>query len=395
VRNHPVFLFFASLKLTVVLLALSVVLVFFGTLDQVRYGINHTQLLYFQGVVAIWQYPETWMLGKYLSWLSLPIPGGYLIGPLLVINLLAAHFRYFKPTSRNIGLMPIHGGILVLLISQFLTDVFQEEFYMWLDEGQASNYAQSFEESELVIIDKSDPEVDRVLSIPAKLLHEGAEFQHPGLPFRIQIEQFLLNSAIQQAPDAQSIPGPQADRGVGARLNLFAQPLPRNYNDNERNLSAALVTLHGTQGKLGTWLVSTVFEDQVPNQVMEVDGKTYEISMRILRRYLDFTVHLKNFTHDRYPGSDIPRNFASQVEVTDHQSGAVRDALIYMNHPLRYEGYTFYQASFAKQDTASMFQIVTNPGWLVPYIALLMVTFGLVWQFSVALKSFLMRRFGK
>ncbi|MFT5826578.1 MAG: hypothetical protein ACI8ZW_002092, partial [Yoonia sp.] len=42
------FKFFASLRLTVVLLALSMVLIFFGTLAQVETGIWKTQKDYFE-----------------------------------------------------------------------------------------------------------------------------------------------------------------------------------------------------------------------------------------------------------------------------------------------------------------------------------------------------------
>ena len=52
------FKFFASLRLTVVLLAFSMVLIFFGTLDQVEYGIWHTQKLYFESFLVVWSYPE-------------------------------------------------------------------------------------------------------------------------------------------------------------------------------------------------------------------------------------------------------------------------------------------------------------------------------------------------
>ena len=44
------FQFFSSLKLTVVLLTFSLILIFFGTLDQVQYGIWHTQELYFESI---------------------------------------------------------------------------------------------------------------------------------------------------------------------------------------------------------------------------------------------------------------------------------------------------------------------------------------------------------
>jgi hypothetical protein len=391
--TNPIFRFFSSMQLTVVLLALSLVLVFFGTLDQVQYGINLTQKIYFQGIVAIWKYPEAWYFGKYLSWLGLPIPGGYLIGPLLVINLLCAHFRSFRPTWKNIGLMPVHGGILLLLIGQGVTDIMQKEVFMWLDEGSTSNFAQSFVEDELVIVDKSDPETDKVVSIPAELLKDQKTFQHPALPFKVDILAFYPNATIHQTKDQLPLNVPKANKGLGLSMNLLAQPVPLTVEDDTRNLSTALVEIKTTDGSLGTWLVCSVFEDQFVNQAFEVDGKPFEISMRLKLHYFPFSVHLEEFTHDKYPGSNIPKNFASQVEVTDFQTGEVRESLIYMNHPLRYAGFTFFQASFAKQDTASMFQIVSNPGWLIPYLAWALVTIGLSYQFGVALVFFLKRRF--
>ena len=62
-----------SLRLTVWLLAFSVILVFFGTLDQVP-----------------------WPMGGFFSKIPLPVPGGYLIGPLLAINLVFSHIRHFR-----------------------------------------------------------------------------------------------------------------------------------------------------------------------------------------------------------------------------------------------------------------------------------------------------------
>ena len=90
--------FFGSLRLTVTLLALSIVLIFFGTLDQVEFGIRYTQEKYFESLIALWKYPPQWVLGDLLGGLPLPMPGGYLIGPLLILNLLTAHFQRFRPT---------------------------------------------------------------------------------------------------------------------------------------------------------------------------------------------------------------------------------------------------------------------------------------------------------
>jgi hypothetical protein len=69
-----------------------------------------------------------------------------------------------------------------------------------------------------------------------------------------------------------------------------------------------------------------------------------------------------------------------------------RDVLIYMNHPLRYRGETFYQAGFQQDDSASILQVVHNPSFIAPYIACVIVAAGLLIQFGYHLVGFSRRR---
>ncbi len=383
----------SSMKLSVYLLGASMILVFFGTLDQVHYGIHETQRLYFRSLVAFWNYPEQWLWGDYLKYIVLPIPGGYLIGPLLLANLLCAHFKYFRYKWRTVGIALIHGGIILLLVGQFITDLYQTDNSMWIDEGATTNYMESFREDELVIIDKSNPETDSVVSIPTRKLKEGAEIQHFSLPFKIRVIDYFKNSTITRS-NVSRMPNPLiANQGIGVRMGLSAIEKRPTYKIDERNISAALVELLGPEGSMGTWLVSNVFTyDRFPPQSFEYEGKTYEVAMRFKRTYLPFTMTLVDFSHDRYVGTDIPMNFSSDVIVTDSDTGEQREVLIYMNHPLRYGGYTFFQASFAKGDTASMFQVVKNPGRLIPYISCIAVSIGLLYQFMWSLVKFTLKR---
>ena len=80
------------------------------------------------------------------------------------------------------------------------------------------------------------------------------------------------------------------------------------------------------------------------------------------------------------------------MHLTNFVTGESRDALIYMNHPLRYEGKTFYQASFAKGDTVSIFQVVENPAAITPYLSCALVVFGLALHFLMQLGRFSRRR---
>ena len=73
-------------------------------------------------------------------------------------------------------------------------------------------------------------------------------------------------------------------------------------------------------------------------------------------------------------------------------TGENREVNIYMNNPLRYGGETFYQSSFATDESGTVLQVVRNPSWLVPYISCLMVSAGLVVQFMYHLVGFARKR---
>ena len=115
-------------------------------------------------------------------------------------------------------------------------------------------------------------------------------------------------------------------------------------------------------------------------------------TLRRRREYLPFAMTLKRFQHDVYPGTDIPKNFSSLVHLSRPSTGEARDVLIYMNQPLRYAGKAFYQASFGKNDTLSILQVVENPGWLLPYISCVLVSAGLILHFALVLGRSLRRR---
>ena len=60
--------------------------------------------------------------------------------------------------------------------------------------------------------------------------------------------------------------------------------------------------------------------------------------------------------------------------------------------PLRHGGLTFYQYQMNAAGKMSAFQVVKNPGWLLPYIACIMMGLGLAWQFGYSLLGFIKKR---
>ncbi|MBP7618506.1 MAG: cytochrome c biogenesis protein ResB, partial [Geothrix sp.] len=159
--------------------------------------------------------------------------------------------------------------------------------------------------------------------------------------------------------------------------------------DNEINQTSAFVEPVAGGRNYGTWLVSVALGAP---QSFTHEGRTYTLAMRLRRQYLPYAFTLKQFRHDVYPGTEIPKNFSSLVQVVNPSRNESREVLIYMNQPLRYEGKTFYQASFGKNDTLSILSVVENPGWLLPYVSCVLVSLGLLVHFAIVLRRSLKRR---
>ena len=153
--------------------------------------------------------------------------------------------------------------------------------------------------------------------------------------------------------------------------------------DNELNQGAALVEPVAGGRSYGVWLVSNALGAP---QAFVHEGRTYTLGMRRLRVTLPYSLTLKKFHHDVYPGTDTPKNFSSLVELSNPSRGERREVLIFMNQPFRYMGRTFYQASYGKGDTLSILQVVQNPGWQLPYLSCTLVTLGLLLHFGLALR---------
>ena len=143
------------------------------------------------------------------------------------------------------------------------------------------------------------------------------------------------------------------------------------------------------QGSLGSWLVSC---ELGAKQEFTCGNRTYQFALRFKRYYKPFSLELLRFTHEKYRGTDIPKNFASRVRIERPETGENREVLIYMNNPLRYNGETYYQAGFDEKDPrVTILQVVRNPGWLTPYFACGLVWLGLVIQFLIHLVGFAMK----
>jgi len=420
---------FTSLRLTVILLAFAIVLVFIGTLAQVDAGLYQVQADYFKSVFAGLTLHPLRFTGIAMFGYTLPIilPGGYLIGTLLLLNLIASHIYRFQLTFRKAGIQLAHAGVILLLLGQLATDMLAHESQLEFAEGQTKSFSESSMNYELAFMSPDGSNSERVVALPARLLARGGDIQNANLPFTIRVKRYWKNSNTSfRAPMMKN--GPVlATNGVATSFDF--SPTAVTEDLNQKNIPTALIEIIGPNGSLGDWVVSdwssdnemvealkqsyaqevgaamaqNIADQLTQPQSITVGGKKFTFALRPQRTYFPFSLELLKATHAVYEGTDIPKDFRSLVRLQNPQTGENRDVEISMNHPLRYDGLTFYQyqmtAGQAVQQAgitpSSVLQVVHNPGWLTPYVGCAMVAAGLVIQFMFHLVGFVSKRKAK
>jgi len=93
---------------------------------------------------------------------------------------------------------------------------------------------------------------------------------------------------------------------------------------------------------------------------------------------MPFHIYLKKFELKRYPGSESPSEFSSDVRVIDLQSGEDFEANIYMNNTLTYQGYKFFQTSYDKDEQGTILTVNKDPGLELTYIGYALLFLGLI-----------------
>ena len=242
---------------------------------------------------------------------------------------------------------------------------------------------------ELAIIDSSDPASDEVFTIAQDALRGDRPIRVEGLPFDITpLEGKFMKNAALQSPGARD----QNPATQGAGLHILAKETAEQSGvdtDAGSDMPAVYVKL----GQLGTWLASLELTLRGIPQTVQAGGKDYKFLLRFKRTYKPYSVYLSKFQFTRYPGTDKPKDFSSFVRLEDPERKVVRDVRIWMNNPLRYRGDTLYQANWDKAtEKGTVLQVVENRGWMVPYVACMIVAVGLFGQFWLHLLEFIRKR---
>lgn len=385
--------FFSSLGLATVLLLLIGVLTWLATLEQIENGLHLTLLKYFN-----W---KSWYVLPELEWLpkingnpiTFPLPGGYWVCALLLLNLTLGGIIRLKKDWKRVGILIAHFGIILMVGSGGVTQWREERGNMPVHEGESSNVANDYKEYvvEVAEIKTDKPEDIHVIRGEHLTDLEGNKtriFKLPDMPFDLEIGGYMPNAV----PISTEVRAPMGEAVIDGYF-LADQPnkLAGKVVEEEQKMAACHARVLYRDGKKGEpfLLAGASFEPFS----LRIDNRVFTVDMRKRLWAMPFTVRLDKFTAEFHPNTKQPRRFVS--EITRIENGQEAKIKIQMNEPMRYKGLTFFQASYGPQGAGpgtrlySVFEVVSNPADQWPKYSLFVVGAGLLIQFVLKLILFL------
>jgi len=367
IARHPAIKAILHPAITLTGLFVLLLLVFFGTLYQADHGLYEAQRIFFGYII--------WVKGV------VPFPGSSMVLWVLSVQLAVFMALQLPLVWKKFGLWVVHGGLLLLLVGGFITQMMAVESHLTLAEGQTGQTTTSYDRWELVAF-TSQGDTNTVTAFVDDDLKPGALLRLDQYKSTLKVKTYYGNAAAYTS---------MATGGVMPYLNAsrIASMEPRKpEKEAPQNAPGVIATLH-TEGQEDRDILLYGLERNP--LALTLGGERVFLQLRRRNYPLDFSITLKDFIRTLHPGTETPKSFESYATLNHH--GGSRDIKIWMNNPLRYEGYTFFQASFSIDNSGehSTFAVVTNPGRLLPYISSLMVFGGMLLHFVLHFLGYVKR----
>lgn len=303
--------------------------------------------------------------------------------------LLAGCVLIFK---RKGGIVLLHFGIGLLMANELYVTMTNVEQRLQVFEGSTVSHVTDNRSTELMVLKVNDEGKHDIVMIPRDQLLKDQVISDEGLPFDVECIEYHPNSEIirNRGLDLKNL----ADAGFGMFELSREMPVVSGVKQNEQDVASAYVRVIDKESKedIGTFLMSEWYWFSDRMEEITVGGTTYFLSLRPRHYYKPYSVKLIDAKQEDYPGTTVAKSYSSDFILTDHQNEVSSKQRVWMNNPLRYGNETFYQTGMdTTKDgrTYTVLQVVKNAGWMIPYVACMIVVVGLFAQFGSTLLMFL------
>lgn len=238
-----------------------------------------------------------------------------------------------------------HSSLIFIILGAGVTRYFGFEGVMHIREGQKSNFILSNETYINLLAKNSDGEVEQY-SILANLI-AGESLSEKisvfGKPLKLKVLEVQKLSMDKRDPTSKMV------------ISLDYPPF-----SDEIELIGGI----GIEGE---------------PMVLQNDDVELALSWGVKKILLPFSIALKDFQLDRYPGSMSPSSYASEVVVIDDVQKIEKPFRIFMNNVLDYGDYRFFQSSYDRDEQGTILSVNNDPGKNLTYIGYAILILGSIW----------------
>ncbi len=165
--------------------------------------------------------------------------------------------------------------------------------------------------------------------------------------------------------------------------------LVRNFYEN-----ATFTAVKSQQGETGENAIIVKISDGVKEKTVPVFGHpsvvgdtlkvplsegNLKLAYGAKRIKVPLSLFLKDFQMEKYPGSNSPSSYASEVVLNDESEGLSKNIRIFMNNTLTYKGFKFFQSSYDQDEKGTVLS-VNHDFWgtWITYFGYLLLTLGII-----------------
>ena len=239
----------------------------------------------------------------------------------------------------------LHMSFVVILIGAAMTRYFGFEGIMNIREGQTTNQMISLES--YFLVDANVNGKNEHFEFPLAVSAFGADFTY-NFTFSNGKTLVVKSAGVKFAKKGKS------------EMNI----LKVNASINDKTQLLTLVGTRGVQGMPATANLGDM------NVTLSYGSKVMD---------LPFSIALRDFELQRYPGSMSPSSYASEVTVIDNANNQKYDFRVFMNNTLDHGNYKFFQSSYDPDEMGTVLSVNNDPGKIPTYVGYFLLTLGFLW----------------
>jgi cytochrome c-type biogenesis protein CcsB len=129
--------------------------------------------------------------------------------------------------------------------------------------------------------------------------------------------------------------------------------------------------------------------EPVASATCAVEGLNFEVTYGSKITRLPFSLRLNDFILERYPGSNSPSGYKSDVVLLDNTENVEKPFSVYMNNILKYRGFRFFQSSYDRDEKGTVLSVNHDmAGMLVSYTGYLFLFIFIVLSLIIKTSQF-------